>query len=570
VSADFDVIVVGSGMTGGWAAKEFAEAGFSVAVVERGRNIRHRTDYKDFEPPWKLPYLDRIPQDEAARDYPVQSTLYAVRGSTLQYWIRDSDHPYYTPEDRPFRWYQGYSLGGRSVTWSRRVFRWGPQDFLENSRDGHGIDWPIRYEDLAPWYSHVEKFIGVMGTYENLPQLPDSEFQAAMPLNCGERVLKERVEQAFPTRNVINSRGAHITEPTKEQAELGRGACRYRNYCDRGCSFGAYFSSLSATLPAAQRTGNLTILTDSLVESVIYDDASGRAAGIRYVSTADKSRHELRARLIFMCASTIATACVMLNSKSERFPNGIANSSGVLGRYLMDHILGVGADGELPGLEDRYYAGRAPAGIYIPRYANVTEHDRDVLRGWGFQGRASRPSWERARWQPGIGADLKQRLHQPGPWTVGLSLFGEMLPDKDNRVTLHPSKTDRYGIPSPYIDVHHGANERKILKLGTDDAVAMLKAAGCVNVRARYDENKDWSGGAPGEGIHEMGTARMGHDPAESVLNRWNQAHDVPNLFVTDGACMVSTATQNPSLTYMALTARAADHAIGLLKDGSI
>jgi choline dehydrogenase-like flavoprotein len=566
--AGFDAIVVGSGMTGGWAAKELAEAGLKVAVLERGPNIVHREDYLDLEAPWELPNLDRLPEEEAARVYPVQSQLGAVRHSTRKFWIRDVDHPYLTPEGRPFRWFQGYHLGGRSVTWGRQVYRWGPQDFMANRQDGHGIDWPIRYEDIAPWYSYVERFAGVMGAAENIPHLPDSVFQPVMPMNCGESFFKAQVERAFPTRKVISARAAHLTQPTAQQADLGRGPCMYRSHCDRGCSFGAYFSSLSATLPAAERTGNLTLMTDSLVESVIYDETTGRASGVRYVRTTDNSRQEVHARVIFMCASAIATACILLNSKSRQFPTGLCNSSGTLGRYLMDHVLGVGASGQLPGLEDRYYTGRAPKGIYIPRYANTTEHDRDVLRGWGYQGRAYRESWMRAAAGPGVGLALKSAVRSPGPWIIGLGLFGEMLPSARNRVSLHESKIDRYGIPLPIIDVRYGANEYAIMKFGADDAVAMLEAAGCTNIRKNYDETSP--GGIPGEGIHEMGTARMGADPRESVLNRWNQAHDVPNLFVTDGACMVSSSNQNPSLTYMALTARAADHAVSLLRSGAL
>jgi choline dehydrogenase-like flavoprotein len=568
MSNDFDVIVVGSGMTGGWAAKELTEAGLKVAVLERGPKITHREDYQDMKPPWELENLDRLPEDEARRDYPMQSQLYAVRPTTKRYWIRDIDHPYLTPDDRPFKWFQGYHLGGRSLTWGRQVYRWGPQDFTANAEDGHGIDWPIRYEDLAPWYSHVERFAGVTGTREGLPHLPDSEFQPAMPLNCVELAFKERVEKAFPTRKIITSRIAHLTQPTETQRALGRGACQQRSYCDRGCSFGAYFSSLSATLPAAERTGNLTIMTDSLVESVIYDEATGRAAGVQFVRTSDGTRQELRSRVVFMCASAIASACILMNSKSKRFPNGMANSSDMLGRNVMDHILGVGASGTMHGFDDRYYAGRTPNGIYIPRYTNTTEHDRGVLRGWGYQGRAKRESWQRATWGPGLGKELKHSLRTPAPWRMGIGLFGEMLPSPDNRVTLHPTKKDKYGIPVPYIDVRLGDNEYKMMKLGVEDAVAMLEAAGCTDIQRGYDEESP--GGDPGEGIHEMGTARMGADPRESVLNKWNQAHDVPNLFVTDGACMTSAANQNPSLTYMALTARAANHAIDLLKNDAV
>jgi len=568
MTSQFDVIVVGSGMTGGWAAKEFAEAGLKVAVLERGPKITHREDYQDMKAPWELENLDRLPEDEAKRDYPMQSQLYAVRPSTKKFWIRDIDHPYLTPEDRPFKWFQGYHLGGRSVTWGRQVYRWGPQDFKANAEDGHGVDWPIRYEDLEPWYDYVEEFAGVSGTAEGLPHLPDSKFQGSMPLNCGESLVKERVEEAFPARKIISSRIAHLTNPTEAQSKLGRTSCQHRRVCDRGCTFGAYFSSLSATLPAAERTGNLTILTDSLVESVIYDEENGRASGVRYINTGDSSRHELQARVVFMCASAIASACILLNSKSQRFPNGIANSSDQLGRNVMDHILGVGASGDLPELNDLYYAGRTPNGVYVPRYANTTEHHRDVLRGWAYQGRAARSSWERAGSSPGIGKDMKHSLRTPATWTFGMGLFGEMLPAEHNRVTLHENKTDKYGIPVPFLDVRFGENEYKIMKFGVDDAAAMLEAAGCTNIRKSYDP--DSPGGDPGEGIHEMGTARMGKDPGSSVLNKWNQAHDVPNLFVTDGACMTSAANQNPSLTYMAITARAADHAINLFKNDAL
>jgi choline dehydrogenase-like flavoprotein len=565
---EFDVIVVGSGMTGGWAAKEFAEAGLKVAVLERGPKIIHRDDYQDMKAPWELENLDRLNEDEARDVYPMQSQLYAVRPTTKQYWIRDVDHPYLTPDGRPFKWFQGYHLGGRSVTWGRQVYRWGPQDFEANAKDGHGVDWPIRYDDLAPWYSYVEEFAGVSGTKEGLPHLPDSDFQGSMPLNCGEVAFKERVEKAFPTRKVISSRIAHLTNPTDTQKALGRAPCQQRSVCDRGCSFGAYFSSLSATLPAAEKTGNLTIMTDSLVETVEYDDATGRASGVNYIRTTDGTRHTLGARVVFMCASSIASACLLLNSKSEKFPNGLANSSDMVGRNLMDHVLGIWASGDMPGLDDRYYSARTPNGIYIPRYSNTTEHHRDVLRGWAFQASARRESWVRATFGPGMGKDKKNELRTPATWSFGMGLFGEMLPAEHNRVTLHETKTDKYGIPAPYIDVHFGENEYKLMKYGIEDAVAMLEAAGCTNIRRGYDEVSP--GADPGEGIHEMGTARMGKDPRDSVLNKWNQAHEVPNLFVTDGACMTSAANQNPSLTYMALTARAADHAIDLMKNGAL
>jgi choline dehydrogenase-like flavoprotein len=437
-------------------------------------------------------------------------------------------------------------------------------DFTANLKDGHGIDWPIRYADLSPWYDRVERFAGISGSNEGLEQLPDGQFLPPLELNCIERAFKQKTEADHPTRRVTVGRCAHLTEPTAEHIALGRGPCQLRSVCERGCSYGAYFSSLSATLPAAQRTGNLTIVTDAIVERLDYDHAKKRVSAVRVLDPKTGAGRSYQARVVFLCASTIASTQILLASRSEYFPNGLANRSDALGRYLMDHVMGIGASGIHPGFLDRYYYGRRPTGFYLPRYANITEHDGDFVRGFGFQGYSDRGTWWRGQWEKGVGLELKQRLRNPGRWGMLLVGFGEMLPRADNRVTLHETRKDKWGIPLVHIDCTHGENERKLAERANRDAVAMLTAAGFENVSANAHTLP------PGQGVHEMGTARMGLDPATSVLNRYNQAHDVANLFVTDGSCMASTGTVNPSLTYMALSARAANHAADLLQSGEI
>jgi len=562
---DFDAIVVGSGMSGGWAAKELTERGLKVLLLERGRNVEHRKDYTgEGKAPWQLPYRDRVPEPLVEKDYNTQSECYAFKDTTKHFFVKDSETPYVTPEGKPFPWIRGYHLGGRSLTWHRQSYRLGDHDFGANKLDGHGVDWPIRYKDIAPWYDRVELFAGISGSIENLPQLPDGKFQPPMALNCVEKAVKKKVESEFPGRKVIIGRAAHLTAPTQEQLKLGRSRCQYRNECQRGCSFGAYFSSLSATLPAARNTGNLTIVTDAVVESVAYDEESGRASGVHVVDANTKAKRMYGAKIVFLCASTLGTAQIMLNSRSERFPNGIANDSGTLGRYLMDHVGGIGIFGEVPGFLDQYHAGRRPSGIYIPRFRNITEPDDRFLRGFGYQGEASRREWNRGTREPGIGVELKSNLRQPGPWDFGIGGFGEMLPYEHNRVWLDDKQTDQWGMPVLNIDCTHGENEKAMLKTIVEDARDMLEAAGAVNIGL-------WGQAfPPGLLIHEMGTARMGLDPATSVLNKHNQAHDVPNLFVTDGACMTSSACQNPSLTYMALTARAAHAAADMLAEDQL
>ena len=563
---DFDAIVVGSGISGGWVAKELCERGLRTLMIERGRHVNHRTDYLDFAAPWELPNRGLVPEDEVKEHYAIQSTSYAFNAGNKQFWVKDSEHPYLTPEDRKFNWLRGYHLGGRSLTWSRQTYRLSDIDFEANKKDGHGVDWPIRYADLSPWYDRVESFAGISGSTEGLEQLPDGKFMQPLDLNCAELEFKRKLEKQHPTRRVMIGRCANLSEPTAEHVALGRGPCQLRSTCSRGCGYGAYFSTLSSTLPAAQRTGNLTLVTDQIVERLDYDHAKRRISGVRVIDAKTRQHHSYQARVVFVCASTIPTTQILLASTSDHFPKGLANHSDTVGRNLMDHVFGMGAIGTVPGFLDRYYYGRRPTGIYIPRYANLTEKNSgDFVRGYGFQGHGERPSWDRGTEQAGVGVEFKQSLREPGPWQMVLYGFAEMLPRPDNRVTLHATRTDQWGIPLAHIDCTHGENERKLAASGTKDAYDMLVTAGCENVRNLFSEVS-----LPGSCVHEMGTARMGRDPATSVLNAHNQAHDVSNLFITDGACMTSSGSVNPSLTYMALSARAANYAADLLAAGEL
>jgi choline dehydrogenase-like flavoprotein len=561
----FDAIVIGSGMSGGIAAKELCERGLKTLVLERGRKLEHGASYTDWMQPWELPNANMVPDEELDRDYPVQRNCYAMTAATQQYWVKDSEHPYSFPADKPFAWIRGYHLGGRSIMWGRQSYRLSPMDFEANAKDGHGADWPIRYEDLAPWYDHIERFIGVAGSKEGLPQLPDGEFLPAFELNDAEVMFKQAVEQKFPGRKVISGRVANLSQAQPHHEELGRGTCQVRSICEQGCSYGAYHSSLSSSLPAAERTGNLTIVTDAIVHSIIHDPKTGKATGVRVIDANTKEGRTYEGKVIFGCASAIATAQILLNSKSEANPRGLANSSDMVGRNLMDHIYALSVAGMLPQGPNTYYHGRRPTGLYIPRYRDVSEPGGDFLRGYGFQGGVQRMGWRSAAvGRPGIGAELKERTRKIGPWMVYISGFGEMLPDPNNRVTLHPTRTDKWGIPIVHIECELGENERKMAKQILDDGQEMVKAAGGM-VMARAS-----APGTPGLGIHEMGTACMGKDPTTSVLNKFNQAHEIPNLFITDGSAMASSGCQNPSLTYMALTARASHHAAEFLKAGTI
>ena len=558
---EFDAIVVGTGMSGGMAIKELTERGLRTLALERGRDVRHGVDYTtEHQPPWAFEGRGRVPEATLARDYPVQRRTHIFSEATRHFFAKDTDNP--IVEETPYSWIQTNVVGGRSLLWARQSYRWSPMDFTANRDDGHGVDWPIRYEDLAPWYAHVERFIGISGSVEGLPQLPDSEFLPPMAMNAVERTARDRIEATWPERRVIIGRAAVLTQPHN-----GRAACHYCGPCERGCSTASYYSTNGVALPAAQATGHLTLKPDSLVESVLYDSKAGRASGVRVIDTASGAVTEYRARVVFLCASALGTARIMLNSKSEAFPTGIANSSGALGHYLMDHHCRVGANANMPGFEDRYYQGRRPNGIYIPRFRNLEAGQRTAgfLRGYGIQGSAQRSDWNRGAYQPGIGEAFKASLRDPGGWNMGLQAFGETLPRYENHCRLDDEVTDAWGIPA--LRVHHlrDDNDRAMRDDMERTTVELLEAAGMEDIRPwRNDDDP------PGGNNHEMGTARMGRDPETSVLNGYNQCHDVPNLFVTDAACMTSSACQNPSLTFLALTARASAWAVEQLKQGVI
>lgn len=561
----FDAIVIGSGMSGGIAAKELCERGLKVLMLERGNNVDPGTDYTDSLMPWEFPNNNMVPEDEVQSDYQIQSQCYAFSEATKKFWVKDSDHPYSTPEGKPFSWIRGYHVGGRSIMWGRQSYRMSDIDFGANAKDGHGCDWPIRYDDLKPWYDHVEKFIGVAGTKEGLPQLPDGEFLPGWEMNDAEKQFKAAVEAKFEGRKVIIGRNANLSVAQPWHEELGRNTCQNRSICDRGCSLGAMHSTLTSSLPAAERTGNLTLVTDAIVHSIVQDPKTGKATGVRVIDRNTKAGKTYEAKLVFLNASTIGSAMILLNSANEPNPRGLANGSDQVGRNLMDHLYALSTIGLFPGPKDSYYKGRRPTGIYIPRYRNVTEEAEGYVRGYGFQGGISRMGGRTAGMQPGvIGAELKAAARKIGPWLAFISGFGEMLPNPDNRVTLNTSRKDKWGMAIPHIECEQGPNEKAMAKQILADGKDMIQASGGMVISQSTDP------GVPGLGIHEMGTARMGKDPRTSVLNGFNQAHEVPNLFCTDGAAMSSSGCQNPSLTYMALSARAADHAVKLLKEGVI
>ncbi len=564
-SYDYDVVVVGSGMSGGWAAKEFCEKGYKTLVLDRGKPLEHG-DYKtESVPPWEMPNRGRANVEEAARDQATVSRCYAFNEYTKHHFINDRENPYESAEGKRFDWMRSSTVGGKSLLWARQSYRFSEMDFAANKKENIGVDWPIRYKDIEKWYSYVERFVGISGSAENIPQLPDSVFQKPHDMTDVEKDAKKKIEAAFPGRKMIIGRAAHLTEPTEEQMDLGRGMCQARDECQKGCSWGGYFSSMSATLPAAERTGNLTLQANAVVHSVVYDEKSGRATGVKVYDIETKKTSTISARVVFMCASTIASTQILLNSRSEKFKTGIGNSSGVLGHYLMDHVAGAGAYGRIEGYENLYYKGRRPNGIYIPRFANITEQHNSFKRGFGFQGRADRGSWA-YKWQGlGIGEQLKEQVRTPGGWGFGIGAFGEMLPVYENKILLNHNKLDPNGMPILTVDCEYGENELKMKEEMKRSSIAMLEAAGAKDIRGYNDPDAK-----PGAAIHEVGTARMGHDPRDSYLNGFNQSHDVPNLFVTDGAAFASSPCQNPSLTFMALTVRAADYADTLMKEGKI
>ncbi len=550
----FDAIVVGSGISGGWAAKELTEKGLKVVMLERGRNVEHIKDYVNAtKPPWAYPHRGGRTK-EMESHYPVLKRDYPLNEKNLDYWVKDEESPY--TETKRFDWYRGYQVGGRSLMWGRQSYRHSPQDFEANAKEGIAIDWPIRYDDLAPWYDYAEKFAGISGSLEGLPQLPDGQFQPAMPLNCGEELVAGKLKTLFGgTRRIIPGRTANLTENLQARVK-----CQSRNACWLGCPYGAYFSTQSSTLPAAMATGNLTLVPYQIVTEILYDKDSRRATGVRVIDAVTEKTVEYTAKIIFVNASALNTAWILMRSATDVWPGGLGSSSGELGHNVMDHHFRLGANGDIDGLEDKYYYGRRPTGFYIPRYRNVGNDKRDYLRGFGYQGSAGREEWGRAVAELGIGGDYKDAATVPGGWTIGATAFGEMLPSHDNKVTLDATTKDKWGLPVLNFDVAIGDNELKMRKDMTADMAEMLEAAGVRNVRT-YD-----GGYFPGMGIHEMGTARMGRDPKTSVLNANNQVWDAPNVFVTDGAAMTSASCVNPSLTYMALTARAADFAVNELK----
>lgn len=560
---NFDAVVVGSGITGGWAAKELTEKGLRVLVLERGDSLQHGTGYRgEHAPSWKLPFQGKSERDIEASDYAVQSKSHAFNSANRHFWNNDRLNPYVRDNTKPFDWYRGGVVGGRSLMWGRQTLRWCAQDFKANAADGSGAPWPVDYGDIAPWYSYVEKFIGVNGRKEGLPQLPDGEFQAPMPWFALEETIEKRLAQQAPDICLTSARTAILTEDLP-----GRAACHYCGPCERGCSTGSYFSSLSSTLPAAQATGRLTLKANSVVERLVYDESTQKLSRVQVIDSVTGKRSSYSARLFFLCASTVATTQILLNSACKTFPSGLANRSGVLGHYLMDHFLGIGAAGIFNEQLDSYYYGNRPVGLYIPRFRNVDtqDEDADFIRGYGFQTHTSRGNWMAKYNSQGFGPQLKEDLRKPGHWSWYLSGFGECLPRKRNRLYLSRRKVDRFGIPLVEFDFEWSGNEKRMARDIQRHALRIVQAAGAGHTVPVGDLDKL---SVPGEGIHEMGTARMGDDPGTSVLNRWNQAHDVSNLYITDGSFMTSSSCVNPSLTYMAFTARACDYAAGLLEAG--
>jgi choline dehydrogenase-like flavoprotein len=554
----YDAIVIGSGISGGWAAKELTEKGLKTIMLERGQNIEHVKDYVNaVKGPWEFPHRGGRTQ-KMIQDHPVLKRDYPLNEMNVDWWVNEQDCPYV--EVKRFDWFRGYHVGGRSLLWGRQTYRWSDFDFGANAKDGIAVDWPIRYKDIEPWYTYVEKFAGITGSKENLPQLPDSHFMPPMEMNVVEKDVADRIKKHYENkRAMIIGRCANITEPIQERSN-----CKYRNKCWLGCPFGAYFSTQSSTLPAAMKTGNLTVRPWSIVTKILYDKDTKKAKGVEVLDAETNKTYQYFAKVVFLNASTLNSAWVLMNSATDIWPDGLGSSSGELGHNLMDHHLGVGAGGTVDGYDDKYYFGRRANGIYIPRFRNLFGDKRDYIRGFGYQGGASRQGWSREIAEMNIGGDFKDALAEPGEWSMGVGGFGEILPYHENKATLDKNKKDKWGLNVLAIDAEWRDNERKMRVDMKNDAMEMLEAAGVKNVQG-FDGD-----GTMGRGIHEMGTARMGLDAKTSVLNKWNQVWDAPNVFVTDGSFMVSSNCVNPSLTYMAMTARAVDHAVSELKKGNI
>jgi choline dehydrogenase-like flavoprotein len=554
----FDAIVVGSGISGGWAAKELTEKGLKVLMLERGRDVKHVKDYVNAnKAPWEYPHRGGRTQ-EMIKDYPVLKRDYPLNETNLDFWVNEKECPY--TEVKRFDWFRGYQVGGRSLMWGRQSYRLSDLDFEANAKDGIAVDWPIRYKDLTPWYDHVERFAGISGNRDGIPQLPDGQFLPPMDMNCVEKDVAARIKAHYKGARLMTiGRTANLTV-----AHKGRTQCQYRNKCWLGCPFGAYFSTQSSTLPAAEATGNLTLRPFSIVKEIIYDKETKKAKGVVVIDAETNKTYEYFAKIVFLNASAFNSSWVLMNSATDIWPDGLGSSSGELGHNVMDHHLRAGASGVVEGYDDKYYFGRRANGVYIPRFRNINGDKRDYLRGFGYQGAASRQGWSRNVAELGIGADLKEALSEPGQWTMGIGGFGETLPYHENRIFLDKTVKDKWGLPVLSIDAEIKENEKKMRKDMVADAEEMLTAAGVKNVKGNEGDY------GLGMGIHEMGTARMGRDAKTSVLNEHNQVWDCKNVFVTDGACMTSAACQNPSLTYMALTARAADFAVSEMKKGNL
>jgi len=560
----YDAIVIGSGISGGWAAKELGERGLNTLVLERGRNVTHLKDYPtDTKDPWDFAHRGRL-ASKVVQENPIANRCYAFNDTAAHFFVKDKEHPYI--QDKPFDWIRGYQVGGKSLIWARQTQRWSKFDFEGPARDGFAVDWPIRYDDVAPWYSHVESFAGVSGNFDGLETLPDGEFLPAWEMNRVEKVISKRIMANYKDRHVAIGRCAHLTKPKEVHLDQGRGQCQARSLCERGCPYGAYFSSNSSTLPAALRTGKVTIRPDSVVHSIIYDPKQGKATGVQVIDAHTNKITEFYAEIIFVNASTLNTNLILLNSTSSRFPNGLGNDNGLLGKYIAFHNYRGTVNASIDGYTDSYYYGRRPTAILMPNYRNVYKQETDFLRGYMVFYTATRAGWGHPlpNGQPTIGAAYKEAIAEPGQWNVSMMMQGETIPKETNHVYLSPTQKDKWGIPLLSVSVDYDDNDVRSFTDFLHQGAAMLDRAGCKNITTHDSQQ------APGLDIHEMGGVRMGKNAKTSLVDKWNALHSCKNVFITDGACMTSTSTQNPSLTFMALTARAVDHAVSELKKGNI
>ncbi|OOQ58357.1 GMC oxidoreductase [Mucilaginibacter pedocola] len=558
----YDAIVIGSGISGGWAAKELCERGLKTLVLERGRDVQHLKDYPTAtKNPWDFPHHNQLTLESKSQN-PIADRCYAFSEATQHFFVKDAEHPY--EQKKPFDWIRGYQVGGKSLLWARQTQRWSKYDFEGPARDGFAVDWPISYDDIAPWYSHVERFAGISGNHDGLDTLPDGEFLPPWEMNVVEKTMQRRIMAAYKDRNVIIGRCAHLTKPNDIHLQQGRGQCQARSLCDRGCPFGGYFSSNSSTLPWAAKTGNLTLRPFSVVHSIIYDEAAGKATGVRVIDAQTHEATEFYANIIFVNAATLNTNLILLNSTSNRFPNGLGNDSGLLGKYIAFHNYRGSLTATMDGYEDAYYYGRRPTAVMMPNFRNVHKQETDFLRGYMTFYTATRAGWGHQTDGEQLGGAFKDKIAEPGNWGVYMMMQGETIPKAENHVALDLAKKDEWGIPLLSVDVSYDDNDIKVMKDFLQQGAEMLDAAGCKNISTNDSKQ------APGLDIHEVGGARMGHDAKTSLLNKYNQLHACKNVYVTDGACMTSTGTQNPSLTFMALTARAAAHAVEELKTGDL